>query len=549
MTSEIKKKNLENAASTTLKYAPPISSMSTVSTYRQQTINIPKYQLPDVDASSLVTNPWYFNAVGNFQNALSNGTQQTIKIDRAVGSGKTTGRVWLRCVLQNTDASNDAQLSPMPFWFQNIQFQNPSGDIIVTDTSLSNYFKLLACTSFEEFYSTSDLVCMNNNYNQGNLLLRSTTKEYMLPLYGNPFSAGEVPTRVIQGDCQCLIQFASTQNSMLNVADPTKIQINSLSLVFEMQNADSSVLDQIDNEYHRFEHSFYYPFPRIMNWTQTFNSSSQYTFQTSGFTGAVCGMVLFLSAGNTGAYNFNFIPIASWQLLDSSNLPISGSNFITPNYNRWGQLPRWAMGTWMQSENINVWNFSTKNSGLIEMLTIGRNNGAFGFSGNESIVVNTPPAGTNEVLTIATGDSTAPTGGNFQFSFTDEWGNYALTSPIAYNATAAAIKAAIEAMPNFQGTVTVNQALTVNGTATITFGGVYANRAIRRNNMVLQPYGNLYNATIGQGLSVTLTTPGVDGMTSGATHYLTAIAYTPALMSISSDKQQSGWGKIRVQTS
>lgn len=549
MSSDLLKNIDQNAGSVALAIAPPVSKVAQVKTKRGQVVNLPDYQIPSNNPNCIIPTDWVFAAVGNYQTALSNSTLQTIKIDRGSGSGKTTGRVWLRVTLQNTDVSNDIQMAPMPFWFSYIQFQTPSGDIIHQDTSLGLFLKLITCTSIEEFYSMSDLTCMSNNYNAGPLLLKNSTQEYDLPLFGNVFSCGEVPTRVIQGDSQCQIQFAPTANSVLSAVDTTKIQINSLALVFEMQNLDNLLLAELDNEYHRFEHTFVYPFQRAMSWSQTFNASSQYTFQLSGIIGDVTCIYACLRAGNTGHYQYYFVPLSSYQLQDSSGLPINGSSFVSEAFSQWGHAPRWSLGTWMQDRKINLWNFSSKNSGIVEFLTMGRKSGSYGFTGNESIVINTPPAGTSEIWTLVTGDGTASTGGSFQLQWVDEWGHAATTVPIAYNASIGTIAAALQALPNFEGTATVTGAGPSNtgGSFTITMGGVYANRPLRGRNFMLNAFCGLYNATIGQGLVTSVTTAGVKGMTSGATHYLDILAYTSSLYSISSDKQQSGWGKTKVQ--
>lgn len=549
MSSDLLKNIDQNAASVALAIAPPVSKVAQVKTKRGQVINIPDYQVPSNNPNAIIPTDWQFNAVGNFQTALANGSQQTIKIDRGTGSGKTTGRVWLRVTVQNTDSVNDIQMAPMPFWFQYIQFQTPGGDIIHTDSSLGLFFKLISCTSLEEFYSMSDLTCMDNNYNAGPLLMHASTQEYDLPLFGNAFSCGEVPTRVIQGDSQCIIQFASTANSVLSAVDTTKIQINALSLVFEMQNLDSLLLAELDNEYHRFEHTFVYPFQRSMSWSQTFNASSQYSFQLSGIIGDVTCMFVSLRAGNTGHYQYYAVPVSSYQIQDSAGLPITGSNFVSEFYSQWAKAPRWSLGTWMQDRKFNLWNFSSKSSGIVEFLTMGRKSGAYGFTGNETLVINTTAGGTNEIWTLATGDGTVSTGGNYQLQWVDEWGHAATTVPLAWNATNAQIATALQALPNFEGiaTVTGNGPSNTGGSFTISLGGVYANRAMRGRNYMLNAFCGLFNATIGQGLVASASTPGVKGMTSGATHYLDVLAYTSSLFSISSDKQQSGWGRLRVQ--
>lgn len=78
------------------------------------------------------------------------------------------------------------------------------------------------------------------------------------------------------------------------------------------------------------------------------------------------------------------------------------------------------------------------------------------------------PSGTNEVQTVTIGG--APTGGTFTLTLDNRQ-----TTPIAYNATAAAIQTALEALPNIgAGNVTVTGA----GPYTVTFVGALAKRPI-----------------------------------------------------------------------
>lgn len=91
-------------------------------------------------------------------------------------------------------------------------------------------------------------------------------------------------------------------------------------------------------------------------------------------------------------------------------------------------------------------------------------NGAYGAQ--DSITCNAPA---NEVQAVAI-TGTAPTGGTFTLTFQGQ-----TTGPIAYNATAAAVKTALDALSNLETTDTTTAGGALPGVAvTVTFQGRYA---------------------------------------------------------------------------
>ena len=250
----------------------------------------------------------------------------------------------------------------------------------------------------------------------------------------------------------------------------------------------------------------------------------------------------------TGLDQFHAVPIQNFSFLNQEGIPISGANLVVENENRWAQLPQWCMGTWMQDRRFYGWNFASKDSALPEFLATGRKNGAYGFSGNEQLQLTTAVAGTSEVMTMTTSDTTAATGGTYALVWTDEYGISQTTTPLAYNASAATIQSALQALPNFEGTVTVNQAFSAGGSVTFTFGGNYANRPLYARGFTLNAVGAMYNATRSLGLTTAITTPGVRGITSGNTFYLDVVAFTSGILSVSS-QSDGGAGRLRVQLS
>jgi len=198
----------------------------------------------------------------------------------------------------------------------------------------------------------------------------------------------------------------------------------------------------------------------------------------------------------------------------------------------------------MQERRFYGWSFSAKDSGVVEFIMTGRVNGQRGFSGNEQLVIDTAPAGANEVQTIAFAAS--PTGNTIYFIWLTPFGAFS-SVPIAFNSNATAIQNAIEAIDNFEGTVTVSGAFSAAPSQTFTFGGNYGNRSMFLQGYQLLAFatGTVAGASVG---STTVSTQGVRGITNGQTATLTIVAFSTAIYHITND-DQGGWGRSVIQPS
>lgn len=515
----------------------PLSNFAQVKSFGGRSYTIPIHQLPAA-TSGVIANTWFFNAVGNYNLALQNPGTQQIKIDRGSGSGKTTGKVWVRLLVQNTSGS-PVYLVPGPFLFTNLQLQTPGGDIINTWDPLGWWLSILGTTSEENWASLSDLLNASNDYESAPPIQAGATKDIWIPLPGNVFSTGEVATRVIQGDTMAYLNFAPPSTTVLS--GPTNaLTVNNLALVFEMQQLDNQLIIDIDREYMSFPHSFYYPFMRVMNFTQSWNVNSQYTLQLSGITGGVGMMFMALRASAQGEDCYHGLPITDFQIQNQEGIAITGASFIPEAYNRWAQLARWYLGTWMQNRRFYGWVFGSKDSAAVEFMAVGKPDQVYGFSGNEQLVLDTAPAGTNEALTLTVG--AAVTVGSVQFGWTtpnNGGGGTAYSVPVNLaTATNAQIVTAIEDIFNFEGTVAVTGGpFSATGTVTVTFSGNYGNRPLFNEGYFLTVLG-----VVNAGINVVnaITVPGVRGITNGGTYTLTVIAFTPSIMSVSAGATTSG---------
>lgn len=119
----------------------------------------------------------------------------------------------------------------------------------------------------------------------------------------------------------------------------------------------------------------------------------------------------------------------------------------------------------------------------------------------------TPSGGTatNEIQTLTI--SGTPTGGTYTLTFTTPDGDEQTTAAIAYNANAAAIEAALEALSNL---VPADVAVTGSGPFSITFSGAYAQTNVPQMTATASLTGGTAPAA-----TVTTATGGVAGLDTG----------------------------------
>jgi hypothetical protein len=116
--------------------------------------------------------------------------------------------------------------------------------------------------------------------------------------------------------------------------------------------------------------------------------------------------------------------------------------------------------------------------------------------------------------------------------------SYERTGVIAYNADTASIKAAIEALTSFDGTVTAGAALSA-GACSLTFGGNYGYKPMWSEGYYFNaiPYVLVTSAPAAVELTPVITTPGVVGFNSGASHTIEIVGYSTSLLSLAPNGQ------------
>jgi hypothetical protein len=442
-------------------------------------------------------------------------------------------------VITNNGTGN-TQYIPAPLWFQFEQWQNPAGQIIQQMTETSRWLSIVASYDDDAWDSISQAVGSNLVYQYGLEILQGQTTTYYIPLIGNWLEAGKVFLPGVDGDLFLNLTFYPNNITKSSGPDCTFVQ---LSLDLDMDLLDGPSLDMQIAALRTPGNYFDYvgPFWRTQQWTQTLNAGAQYTFNLSGIKGDVMDLFFMIRDATLATDTFlYYIPFASYQINNSGGVAISGQQLIDGQFNRLIQSNDFYPGSFFDFRSVYSHIFSRSNTAFIAMIHVGMKQGAYPFTTNEQLLINTMPQGTNEVITVT--PSAAIGGGSFVLSWIVNGSVPSIQSvSLPYNVTNAALNSAIEGLLNFQGTVTITGGpLYEDNPITITFGSAYQNMPLAGNSNVFDfDTSGLSGGAAPYVISftVTTTTPGVYGITGGNTFNINVYALTSEISRLTSDGQ------------
>lgn len=499
-------------------------------------LNLPEEQIPD-RTPHVNNNLWRYPASGQFTTIFQNGGQVTIKILRATGTGYTK-KVWLRMKLTNSSAVLNVAALPIAFWINKIEWQTPSGEVISTIDGTMSYLLKVINTSKEDWDFLTKIINAGKDYLLSpNFFEPLEQREifYELPAAFLEVSDYLIPS--LDADLDLLVTFqASTLFQYAPDATFTTtpvIQLTEFSLDVLMDQMDPSDLNHHKMLWRKNQPDFIYPFLRHQSWTQTFTANQRYTFNTSGIRGDVVFALFGLRPPNTatgGIKNqLNFQQISQYQLQDSEGNGVSGQQFEADIFSREVLYPMRFLGNASQRMFLYHLLFGSADYTAISLINIGHKAGAYTFDTHDNLIIDTPPAGTNEVITFT--PNAAATAGTWTIFWKTPFGS-SLSEPLGFNATNAEVQAEMDKMEFFPGTFTVTgPAFNVGGARTWTAGGILGNKPLLRDEYQITILSNMTGGgPIPITLFRTLVTPGVFGITSGSSYTLDFWAWTTSIM-------------------
>lgn len=506
------------------KYSPASYQHAEVETMGGMKLNILASQIAPIDIHQNA-NMWRYTSRGDLTSCLSGGTQTLIQLDRTSGSGFCSDAV-LRVAYQNNSGSASI-MNVLPHWINNILVQSSDGKTIQQISGKQLWDLYGRMYSYEQWQLLAPLVNSNSIYGIGASIANGASGTLYLPILSSFLNTSAVFLPFINGDTNVYVQWNA---SSLNCVSGSPVTITALTLDVQMSDLPADHRSMYMAQFASKINQSFFPFQRSMQVPLTVNAGQTYQIQLSGIMGDVVFMDFTLRANVTsGSELRNYSRVANFQLLDSEQKAISGQQLITHDWNQKYMLPRYFAGQISQYKSgIYTYVFSAENSSPVHLILNGQKFGSYPMGSYEYLQFTAEQGGTNEVQTIT------PSGTSASGSYTITWAtpySSQTTLPLAYNTSAANIALAIQALPNFDGLVTVSQPFTA--TSTLTFSGSYANRDLSAkgyniivNTMNAQTSGNALVFFVNS-----ISTAGVIGFTAGS-YTIDICAYTTALLSV-----------------
>lgn len=523
--------------------------------------NFPEHQIPARDAYE-INNMWRYPAQGEYSGILQSGGQVLFRINEGTGSGDIE-RVKLRMLVQNTSSSLGAEYIPAPFWLKNHQFRTPNGEPIQTTDGTTTWLSIAGANDSDQWRSQAECILSNDEYGIAQPIEPLQYQEIEIDLLGDWISCGKVYIPWIKGDMYWYPNFQADNvirlsGGQLNVVD--------MSLDMYMSNTDAQTLARRRDYINQMPVDVVVPYTRNQTFTQALQANSSYTFLLNGLTGDVDFMWFVLRNSYIGTDLMSFWPIASFQIQDSAGVAITPPQMVTDLQSRCIYYPRSFLGRLAHLNNVYFWSFANDPTAPLSLILNGLKLGSYPFTGNEKLVINTAPAGNNEVVTYSFRAVTTQTGatqtvtspqltvGGFYYFFSTPNG---LQKTILINTTwsNAQVATAIEDINFFTGTVTVTgfplvftgtasgvgDATSISATATVTYTGAYALQPMEAQGYELYAQPAAFSIELTNGgvnymapviINETTSTQGVWGIANGNTYILDIYAETTGILNI-----------------
>lgn len=443
-----------------------------------------------------------------------------IKIDKA--SCEKAHGLKFRIRLTESGGSNPVTPVPVPYFFDRIEFwaDNGSGQEIsriYADNMYWNY------NVYSEEQGSILLKNINSSskWENGKAIAAGKYEDYYLEMPGSWFEIVKPHIKSLKGDILCKLY---TRNGIIASGSGT-IALSQLDLILEHEDLDSS-----DSQLHTAEHEdkiFRHTYLDIVQVSEskTCTASTETKWSLENLNGKCAFLLFCLRSGSSPAATSNGLTnysdltdLCQVDLLGPQNQKLLGHG--TPLYAKElkSLMTKHFPGALGYYKNVYIIPFC---SSAMQAFT-GTKDGYFYFNGeNYNLSLTFPGAGTQEVQTI-TLTNPANDGGYYQLSYKGY-----LTNSLAYNTSAANMKAALDALPSMiEDGLTSTFSGTAEATFTITFSP--AKQVAYQNghsaNLVRIIPTSLNDGGVAEIGATTVTTVGSPGWTTG-TYTLDLYAY------------------------
>jgi hypothetical protein len=432
-----------------------------------------------------------------------------------------------------TSQNNSMSVVPTPYWFSRVDIRSANGNNLLqsmySDTLMYNLLSVLNDSQLQSYCDSIGLDKRVANLGRADAHPQNVQKSYYLPLIGSCLSSD---LNWAKQQTDLIIEFFVSPNGISASWSAGGIPyVNNCALQIESRTSSKNDIHQsYPNDVHS---NTYLDVVPILKTSQTLTAGSQYSLQLDSLKGICSHLVVNIRATGTSD---------SYAWFQSADIfgknPNSVVNILSPSNQ--GLLSDSTVPVQVLKDDVIAKNF--KNAVLSDKsiyLTIpftenvvkslaGIMDGCFEFKQEKNNLALTPAQNkTNQVFTLATSTASVLTSGYFQVKVRNE-----LTEPIAWNATVAQIKSAIEGLQVSQSNNVVvtcaNDFTANNGSVAVT---VNSPSLLFNENEWSIVSNCATGSNVQTGISTTLTTAGNMGVASNTSYDIIVYAFMYKMIS------------------
>lgn len=411
--------------------------------------------------------------------------------------------------LSETGGSNDVEVCPVQFFVKEIESKKNNGNVKAVRTyPEANYF--ISCGGFTESKQSTTYkkqMGLNDEYWTDGTIKAGSTRKFYLRFWESEDEFINTYVKKDKGYTQITLTLADSVKS----GGSGTVGISDIRLISKEIRIPPKIRAGVDQP-NRLQERRTLWWHEVRETAQVLTASTETEIDLNKIKGDCPFLLLAIRDQNysaTNSTNHQFHALGDGALINvksyDKELLSLGSDMPIEylQHNIW-------------SEHLDTAKFAGRNLYLIpfcrsvKLAIQGSKNGYHRFDGSRKNVLHIKPgaAGTSQVQTINLNNA-ANDGGYYQLSFKGD-----ITDALAYNANAAAIKAALEALPSFKNYPGKPLTVTASGAATTDFTLTFDSEAVPPTDLVQLIPTSLNDGTVADYASTAITTEGKQGWTT-----------------------------------
>lgn len=455
-------------------------------------------------------------------NALVAGQKYSMKLTPANLQG-IINQLTLRIDVTENGTSS-ANFAPSPLFINKVAWRQPGAKgNEVLKTEYGDTLFVENCAWIEHDNQNLDGLNVSAAYSRGKIHKQSAAKSYRFRLVSNPWSINHSHMYDIKNDIYLDIDFAAGVTSA-GSGVPT---VTGCYLEVQASVPDGNQLSVMRNIEHKYQFLRYLDVIRDEKTSQTLTASTAYNFDLKAFADRdLAGLMFMVRADNYTNSSEGYLKCVNLDggtvdIVNGASQSIYGNSQVAPALD---VIRREVFARMFKnkkfSDNRHVYILPFSND--LVKAAHGIKDGSLRMEDNYKLVITPPAAGVAAVQTVNL-NNPANDGGYYKLAhkgFT--------TNSLAYNATAASIKSALEALPSFLNHPGSPLTVTASGTAETDFTLTFASTVEPPNepeDLVQLVSESLNDGTVADFGSTSVTTHGKLGFTTGSTYTITVYGY------------------------